>query len=262
MDLQLTGKRAIVMASSQGLGLAVASELAKEGARVMLCGRSQEKLIAQSDQLKALTDREVLTCRVDLSDWNSVQAMIDWTLTQWQGVDILVNNSGGPRPGGVLSVEPEEWTHYFQTMIASLMEMTRQFVEPMKSQGWGRILTITSGGVEQPIPTLGISNTLRSALVGWSKSLANELAPYGITSNVLIPGRIQTQRVESLDQLAAEKQGVSLEQIREQSAGEIPMQRYGQVEEFAAVAAFLLSERASYVTGSKVRCDGGAIRGV
>lgn len=262
MDLHIQGKRALVMASSQGLGLGIVSELAKEGAKVMLCGRSSEKLQEQANKLHSATGAEVLTSRVDLSDWDSVQATIDQVKTCWQGLDILVNNSGGPRPGIASEVEREEWLSYFQTMIASLMEMTRQFIEPMKSQKWGRILTVTSSGIEQPLPNLGISNTLRAALVGWSKSLSNELAPFGITSNIIVPGRIHTQRVDSLDAAAAKQQGVAIEKIREQACAQIPLARYGKVEEFAAVAVFLLSEQASYVTGSKVRCDGGIINGI
>lgn len=262
MDLHLQGKRALVMASSQGLGLGIASELAKEGANVILCGRSSEKLEAQAAKLRAATNSEVLTSCVDLSNWDSVQATIDQVKSSWQGLDILVNNSGGPRPGIASEVERDEWLSYFQTMIASLMEMTRQFIEPMKAQKWGRILTVTSSGIEQPISNLGISNTLRSALVGWSKSLSNELAPFGITSNILIPGRIHTQRVDLLDAAAAERQGLPIEKIREQASAQIPVGRYGKVEEFAAVATFLLSEQASYVTGSKVRCDGGIISGI
>ncbi|MFM2486276.1 SDR family oxidoreductase [Celerinatantimonas yamalensis] len=262
MDLQISGKRALVMASSQGLGLGIARALAEEGAQVMLCGRDHKKLDVQAQLLAQQTRQRVLTAQVDLAQWDSVATLIEQVQTQWGGVDILVNNSGGPRPCTLAEAQQSDWHQAYQMMVVSLIELTKQLVPSMKAQRWGRILTVTSSGVEEPLPQISLSNTLRSALVGWNKTLANELADYGITCNILIPGRIHTQRVDMLDQAAAERLNITIEQVRERASAAIPVGRYGRVEEFAATAAFLVSHRASYITGSKIRCDGGAIRGI
>jgi 3-oxoacyl-[acyl-carrier protein] reductase len=153
-------------------------------------------------------------------------------------------------------------TAHFHQMVLRVIETSDRLLPAMRKAGWGRILAIGSSGVVQPIPTLGVSNTIRSALVGWSKSLSNDLAAEGITVNMLIPGRIHTERVDELDAAAAKRGGVSIEQAREASSKTIPAGRYGTVEEFAKTAAFLVSEPASYITGSLVRCDGGSIRSV
>jgi len=147
---------------------------------------------------------------------------------------------------------------YFHSMVLQIINLTNRLLPGMKEQGWGRILTVASSGVIEPIGGLALSNTLRPALAGWSKTLATEVAGYGITSNLLLPGSIHTDRLDELDNAAAKRTGRSVEDIRRSSAKEIPAGRYGRVEEFAAVAAFLCSEPASYVTGSMVRCDGGA----
>ena len=154
------------------------------------------------------------------------------------------------------------WRRQFEMMVLRVMDFTSRFVPGMRRQGWGRVLTVASSGVIQPIPNLGLSNALRSALVGWSKSMANELAGDGITFNLLLPGRIQTERVEELDAANSKRTGKSIEEIQQAARAAIPAGRYGTVEEFASVAAFLVSGPASYVTGSLVRCDGGSIRSV
>ena len=178
------------------------------------------------------------------------------------GVDVLVNNTGGPPPGGIEAQDSATWRGQFDTMVLRLIEMTNLVLPGMRDRGWGRVLTLASSGIVQPIPNLSISNTIRSALVGWSKSLSNEVARDGITVNILAPGRILTARTDQLDSAAASRQGKTLDEVRAASAATIPAGRYGTVEEFAAVAAFLVSQPASYVTGGVVRCDGGSIRSV
>ncbi|MEM1346316.1 MAG: SDR family oxidoreductase, partial [Pseudomonadota bacterium] len=178
------------------------------------------------------------------------------------GLDILINNTGGPPPGRMADADPAALAAHFEPMVLRVAEITARFLPGMRAQGWGRVLTIGSSGVVQPIPTLGLSNALRSALVGWSKSLAGDLAGEGITVNMLLPGRIHTERVDELDAAAAKRSGQAIEEVRKASMAQIPAGRYGRVEEFAAVAAFLVSEPAGYVTGSLVRCDGGQIRSV
>jgi len=176
--------------------------------------------------------------------------------------DILVNNGGGPPPGAAASMPLEQWTHYFEIMAAHLFHLTGRLLPSMLERGWGRIISIASSGVEQPIPNLALSNAVRAALLGWSKTLAGEVAARGVTVNVVLPGRIHTDRVDELDQAAAEKQGKSRAQVAHESANSIPAARYGRPEEFGDVIAFLASTRASYVTGAKIRVDGGMIRSI
>ncbi len=262
MDLGLIDKRALVLASSSGLGLGIATKLCQEGANVLLCGRSQDKLENAADTLTNAGPGSAHYMVADLADPASAKALFD-AATEWLGgVDILVNNTGGPPPGGIEGQETDIWRSQFDTMVVRLIEISNLCLPGMRDHGWGRILTVASSGVVQPIPNLSISNTIRAALVGWSKSLSNEVAADGITVNILAPGRIQTARTKELDGAAAKRQGKSIEEVQKASAATIPARRYGTVEEFASVAAFLVSEPASYVTGGIIRCDGGLIRSV
>ena len=260
MDLGIRGKHALVLASSQGLGLGVATALAAEGADVMLASRNEARLQGVAAGLAAQYGVRAEACGCDLGSAASVEALADKALAAFGGVDILVNNTGGPPAGIVTAIEPAAWQRHFDQMIVSIFRITGRLLPGMRSRGWGRILTIASSSVIQPIPQLGISNTLRPALVAWSKSLSNEVAADGVTVNVILPGRIGTSRVEELDRLASERQQKPVVEVVRQAETQIPMGRYGRVEEFAAVAAFLVSQRASYVTGSVIRVDGGAIR--
>lgn len=251
MDLGLSGKRALVMGGSRGLGAAIARTLAREGASVIAAARTAPGDGAQGVSFMPL----------DLADRKSVDALADRLLAEG-GVDVLVNNGGGPPPGTALEATAEQWTEQFQKMAAHLFHLTGRLVPPMAERGWGRIITIASSGVEQPIPNLALSNGIRSAVVGWSKTLSVELAPRGITVNMVLPGRIHTTRVDELDQATAQRQGKTVEEVADAARGTIPIGRYGAPEEFADVVAFLASERASYVTGIKIRVDGGMVRTV
>jgi 3-oxoacyl-[acyl-carrier protein] reductase len=262
MDLGIRGKQALVLASSQGLGLGIATALAAEGVNVMLCGRTDEKLREAASALAAQhgVRAEARVCDLGLAD--SVEALADAALATFGSIDILVNNTGGPPAGVVTSIDISTWYRQFDQMIMSIFRVTARLLPGMRSRGWGRILTIASSSVIQPIPHLGISSTLRPALVAWSKSLSNEVAADGVTVNVILPGRIRTARVEELDQLASVRQERPIEAIVKEAECQIPMGRYGRVDELGSVAAFLASERASYITGCVVRVDGGAIRAV
>lgn len=264
MDLGLDGKVALVLGASRGLGLAVAKTLAREGARVAINGRDAERLDTALAELREVA-RHPDACHAlpaDLADRDTPATLH----TEIQGAlgapDILVNNGGGPPPGPVADVDRETWETHFSQMVASLTDLSARVLPAMREKGWGRVLTIVSSGVVQPIPNLGISNALRSGLVGWSKSLANEVAGDGVTVNCLAPGRIATDRVDRLDQAAAAREGVEVAEIRRRSKGNIPVRRYGDPQEFADVAAFLVSERASYMTGGVVRADGGLIKAI
>lgn len=262
MDLGLEGKRALVLAASQGLGLGIATRLCEEGAKVLLASRNEQKLAAAAEQLNATGPGTADYAVVDLSAEDAAESVYAAAVDKLGGVDILVNNTGGPPPGTVDAPDSAAWRQLFDTMVVRIIEITKRCVADMKERGWGRVLTVTSSGIVQPIPNLSMSNTLRSALVGWNKSLSNEVAGDGITVNILAPGRIHTQRTRDLDARAAERTGKPVEEIVAAASATIPIGRYGTVEEFGAVAAFLVSEPASYVTGSIVRCDGGLIRSV
>ena len=262
MDLGIAGKRALVLASSRGLGKGIAVALAREGAHVLLCGRSAETLKANCDAINAEGPGRADWVQADLGEADFVETIVGAVREKLGGVDILVNNSGGPTPGSTEDMSEDKLVAYFQAMVLRLITLTNRLLPGMKEQRWGRILTVASSGVIEPIPGLALSNTLRPGLAGWSKTLATEVAEHGITSNMLLPGSIFTDRLKSLDAAAAERSGRPVDEVRAASEKAIPARRYGTVEEFAATAAFLCSAPASYVTGSIVRCDGGAARSV
>ncbi len=262
MDLGISGKRALVLASSRGLGKGIAVALAREGAHVLLCGRSTETLEANCAAINAEGPGRADWVQADLADAGFVETIVKAVSEKLGGVDILVNNSGGPVPGSTEDMDEETLAAYFNSMVLRIITLTNRLLPGMKAEGWGRILTVASSGVIEPIPGLALSNTLRPALAGWSKTLASEVAQYGVTSNLLLPGSIFTDRLKSLDAATAERSGRSVEEVKAASEKAIPARRYGTVEEFAATAAFLCSAPASYVTGSIIRCDGGAARSV
>ena len=262
MDLGLRGRRALVMASSRGLGLGIAEALAAEGADVLLTGRTEERLRAGAEAIAGRGAGGASHVVADLADPGAVDALARAAEERMGGVDILVANTGGPPPGRMVEADPGVLARQFDAMVMPVMALARRVLPGMREAGWGRIVVVGSSGVVQPIPNLGLSNALRSTLVGWSKSLAGDVAGDGVTVNMILPGRIHTERVDELDAAAAEREARPVEEVAAASRAAIPMGRYGTVEEFAAVAAFLCSERASYVTGSLVRVDGGAIRSV
>jgi 3-oxoacyl-[acyl-carrier protein] reductase len=252
MDLQISGKTALVLGASRGLGAAIAKGLAAEGVKVFAAARNIDK-IAPSTNITPIA--------VDLADQAAVANLIA-TIVEQGGVDILVNNSGGPKAGPAVGQSRESWVAAFEAMATSIFTISDAMLEGMISRKWGRIITIGSSGVEQPIPNLALSNGVRAAIAGWSKTLAGEVARHGITVNMILPGRIDTDRVRELDGIRAEKTGASVEDVQAASRNDIPAGRYGKPEEFAAVAVFLASTKASYVTGASIRVDGGMIKGL
>jgi 3-oxoacyl-[acyl-carrier protein] reductase len=257
MDLELGNRRALVTGASRGLGRAIALALAAEGAEVVAAARNLERL----DELAAATPAgrgAILPRACDLTDASA----IDGLGSLLRQTDILVLNTGGPPPGPATETTDLVWKLQFEAMFLSAVRLTRLALPGMRQRGFGRILAVVSSGVIQPIPNLSISNALRAALVGWAKTLANEVAAEGITVNCVAPGRIATDRVAELDQAQAKRTGLELAQIQKQSRAGIPAGRYGDATEFASVIAFLASPRASYLTGGVIRVDGGMIRSV
>ncbi len=255
MKIDLSGKRALVLGASGGLGSAIAKGLVEAGATVAVSGRSAEKL-------RAAVPAAAHTIMADLTSPDAGAKIARQALEALEAVDILVNNSGGPPPSSALATSPELWRAQFEAMVLSLVTLTQELVPGMRERRWGRIITVASAGIVAPIPNLALSNALRSALLGWSKTLASEIAKDGVTANLILPGRIATPRVTALDKASAERSGKSMEAIEEAALATIPTGRYGRPEEFAAVAVFLASPQASYVTGSTVRVDGGMLRNV
>jgi len=253
MDLELEGRRAVVTGASRGIGRAIALALAAEGANVVAVARNLEKL-----RELATTRGSITAHAADLSQADAFQSLA----TTLEQTDILVFNTGGPPFGLAADIPDALWSAQFEAMFLSAMRLTRLALPGMRKRGFGRILLIVSSGVIQPIPNLAISNALRLALVGWAKTLANEVGGDGVCVHCLAPGRIATDRVVEFDQNRARREGVSVEQVQQQSRAAIPAGRYGEAEEFAAMAAFLASPRASYMTGDIIRIDGGMIRSV
>jgi 3-oxoacyl-[acyl-carrier protein] reductase len=260
MDFGITGKRALVLASSRGLGLGIAEALAAEGANVLLVGRSGEQLAENCKAINARGKGKADWVWGDLAEDNFVESMVAAVKEKLGGIDILVNNTGGPTPGSTEDMSTDKLDTFFQSMVLRVISLTNALLPQMKQQGWGRVLTVASSGVVEPITNLALSNTLRGALVGWNKTLSQEVASFGITANMLLPGRIHTDRIDELDAANAKRLGKSVGEIRETSVKTIPAGRLGTVEEFGAAGAFLCSAPASYITGSMLRIDGGAAK--
>jgi 3-oxoacyl-[acyl-carrier protein] reductase len=254
MDLGLRGRTALVLASTGGLGAAVARALGEEGVDVVVTGRNREaaeKVAADLPSAVALT--------VDLTQPNAPQRLLEGTREAFGDPDVVVLNGPGPKPGAAADLDGDATAAATDLLLNAHVALVHRALGPMRKRGWGRVLAVGSSGVEAPLPMLAASNVGRAALAAYLKTLSAEVAGDGVTVNMLLPGRIATDRVAALDAAAAERQGLSVEEVRTSSRARIPTGRYGDPDEFGAVAAFLCSARASYVTGSLVRCDGGLL---
>ncbi|MDD5169892.1 MAG: SDR family oxidoreductase [Syntrophales bacterium] len=262
MDLGLNGKVALVAGGSMGLGRAVALELAREGAEVAICALNDPFLSEAEAFIRKETGGKVVAIPADLSNPDEARNFVRSAIAHFGTVDILVNNAGGPPSVTFLEIDDDLWTSGFRLNLLSTIVMTREAVPVMKEKRWGRIINMTSISVKQPIDGLILSNTVRSGVIGLAKSLSNELAAYGVTVNSVCPGYTLTDRVRNLAKTVAEKEKRTPEDVIKQWESSIPMGRLGTPEEFAALVAFLASERAGYITGAAVQIDGGWYKGI
>jgi 3-oxoacyl-[acyl-carrier protein] reductase len=261
MDFGLQGKTALVLGGGGGLGRAIATSLAKEGAKIAVAD-IDPKAIAKTQEALASIGAKSIGLEWDLGDLAQIDAHIARIEAELGVVDVLVNNTGGPPPTPAAGQDPALWSKHFQSMVLSVIAITDRVLPGMRARKWGRIITSTSSGVVAPIANLGISNALRLSLVGWSKTLAREAGRDGVTANIILPGRIATDRIKFLDEAKAKRDGRSTEQVSAESTASIPVGRYGKPEEYADVVAFLASDRASYINGSVIRVDGGLIASI
>jgi 3-oxoacyl-[acyl-carrier protein] reductase len=258
VNLGLEGRTALVLGAGSGLGHAVALALGREGARVAAAGRRPEPLEAAAAEIAA-AGGTATAVPLDLGDLDSLPRAAGQVRETLGEIDVLFLNGGGPPPTTALGQPSSLWESNFRTMVAGCIALADVIVPGMRERRFGRVITNASSGVVAPIPYLAISNALRLALVGWSKTLAAEVAADGVTVNVVLPGRIATGRIDQLDRARAEREGSTQEAVARASAASIPAGRYGEPEEYAAAVAFLAGAPASYITGSIIRVDGGFI---
>jgi 3-oxoacyl-[acyl-carrier protein] reductase len=258
MDLGLKGKVAMVAGASRGLGYAVAEALAREGAKVSIASRDEQAIAAAAARMGG----DVLAVPVEVRSADAIRRWADETARRFGGVDLLFTNSGGPPAGAAISFDDAAWQDAAELLLFSALRMVRAAVPLMQARGGGAILMSTSASVKEPISNLGLSTVLRASVSALAKTLAIELAPSKIRVNQIIPGRVDTDRVRQLDQITGTKQGITPQQAKEKSMAVIPMGRYGEIDEYGRVGAFLLSDAASYMTGATVQVDGGLIKSV
>ena len=261
MDLRLEGKTALVLGAGGGLGAAIARGLASEGAQVAvgdIDGDAAQRTASGIGDIGA----RALALTWDLADLDIVDTQVTLIEKALGPVDILVNNTGGPPPTPAGGQDLTLWRRYFESMVLSVIAVTDRVLPGMRSRGWGRVITSTSSGIIAPIPNLGLSNSLRATLVGWSKTLAREVGRDGVTANIVVPGSIMTNRMHALNEAKARRENRAVEDVVRESTEAIPVGRHGRPDEYADVVTFLASPRAGYVTGSVVRIDGGMIANV
>jgi 3-oxoacyl-[acyl-carrier protein] reductase len=260
MDLGLQGRVAIVAAASKGLGRAVAEELAREGAQVAICSRDPKNIEQAAAEIQALTKQRVFGQAVDVTQEEAIAAFVADVEKEFGRIDICVTNSGGPPSHPFAETKPEDWRAAVEQLLMSTVSFARGTLPRMKKNHWGRFITITSSAVKQPVDGLLLSNSLRAAVTGLARTLANEYAAYGITVNNVCPGYTRTARLDNLAKSISTRSNVKPEEVFAGWAQEIPAGRIGTPEEFAAVVAFLASQRASYINGTSIAVDGGLVR--
>jgi 3-oxoacyl-[acyl-carrier protein] reductase len=258
MDLRIQNKVALVLGAGGGLGGAIARTLGEEGTSVAAADVNSDAVASTATDIRAMGGKAI-SLAWDISDLSLIVEKIATVEKELGPIDILINNTGGPPPTPAAGQDPVLWTQHFKAMVLSVIAITDRALPGMRDRKWGRIITSTSSGVVAPIANLGISNALRLSLVGWSKTLAREVGRDGVTSNIVLPGRIATQRIRFLDEQKAKRENRPVEEVSAESTSSIPIGRYGDPREYADVVTFLASEKASYITGSVIRIDGGLI---
>jgi 3-oxoacyl-[acyl-carrier protein] reductase len=261
MDLGLAGRTALVFGTGGGIGRGIAEAFAAEGAHVACADRNRDAAQATVAALDGAVGT-VLAFGAELGNRVAERNLVEQVQQRLGPIDVLVNNTGGPPSTAATGVPIDVWRSYFESMVASVINVADLVLPGMRDRGWGRMVTSTSSGVVVPIPMLGISNTLRSALLGWSKTVAREVGPQGVTSNVVVPGRISSPAAIGRDVLRAEQQNRSVEEVQQEYLVRIPARRYGTPREYGDAIAFLASDRAGYINGSVLRIDGGMIESV
>ncbi|MCJ8521081.1 3-oxoacyl-[acyl-carrier protein] reductase [Pseudorhizobium tarimense] len=261
MDLKLNGKTALVFGAGGGLGGAIARSMAAEGANVVAADIDEVAACKTADAISEV-GQSAVALQWDIGDLSVLEARLAKVASVFGPADILVNNTGGPPPTPAVGQSAETWSKYFDSMVRSVIAVTDAVLPGMRERGWGRVITSTSSGVVAPIANLSISNSLRMALVGWSKTLAREVGRDGITTNIVLPGRIATGRILFLDEQKAKRENRSGEEVSADSTASIPVGRYGEPQEYGDMVTFLASPRASYITGSVIRIDGGLIASI
>jgi len=262
VETGLSGKVALVAAASKGLGYAIAEALAAEGAALAICARGEAALDRARDTIARTAVGPVHAVAADVSSLEGVQRVVQSTLERFGRVDVLVTNAGGPPVGLFNAMDWSQWQHAVDLTLRSAVELTRGVLPGMRERRWGRVIHVTSLTVKQPIDGLMLSASIRAAVTGFSRTLANEVAADGITVNTILPGFMNTERVVELNEATAAREGVAAEVVEARTRGQIPMRRIGEPRELAALATFLASERASYITGQSIAVDGGWIRGL
>lgn len=257
MTIDLSAQKVLITAASSGLGKATACAFQRAGARVAICARGAEQLADAQREIEALTGEPVFAQVTDLTQLADIQTLCNNLQSAWGGVDVLVNNAGGPPPGSHTDIDDQQWSDGFDLTLKSAVRTTELLLPNMKKSGWGRIINLSSYSVKQPMRSMMLSNSLRLATLGWAKTLSNEVAADNILVNTICTGWTQTQRVEQLLDKRANAEGISREDVAQSLIANIPMQRMAQPEEIAAVVLFLASPAASYITGAAIPVDGG-----
>lgn len=262
MELGLKGRGVIVAASSEGIGRATAEAFAREGAQVAMCARTEKTLREAADQIRRGTGAEVFAEPLDVTDAAAVQQFTETVAKQFGRIDVCVTNAGGPPAKNFLSISADEWRNALDMNLMSAVHLAHSVIPYMQRHRWGRIITITSVTVKQPVEALVLSNAVRAAVVGLVKSLSNEFGKDGILVNNVAPGYTATERLKELAGVRAVAAGTSPEKIYQQWAADAPLKRLGEPREIADVIVWLASERASYITGQTILADGGIYRGL